>query len=167
MREFEDSLTDMFSPDEFNLHFTSAAAGSGSDEVFDGFAFSCVEEAVVLSAIMGIKSVAVGAEDFSIKLIRIVLPHILSVLTHLFNFVISSSSFLTEFRAPTSLADFHPIIILPVLSQGIERILCDQFVEYIESCGFLSRFQSGFREFPTTATATAGQRVGMSSPPGK
>jgi hypothetical protein len=36
----------MSSPDEFNLHFTSAAAGSGSDEVFDrdevfdGFAFS-------------------------------------------------------------------------------------------------------------------------------
>jgi hypothetical protein len=27
--------TAMFSPDEFNLHFTSAVAGFGSDEVFD------------------------------------------------------------------------------------------------------------------------------------
>jgi hypothetical protein len=45
--------TGMFSPDEFNMHFTSAAAGS--DEVFDGFAFNCVEEAVVFNAIMGLK----------------------------------------------------------------------------------------------------------------
>jgi hypothetical protein len=54
----------MFSPDESNLHFTSAATGSGSDEVFDtveifdGFAFSCVEEAV---DVWGIKS---GADGF-------------------------------------------------------------------------------------------------------
>jgi hypothetical protein len=55
-------LTVIFSPDEFNLHFTSAEADSGSDEVFDrnevfdGFAFSCVEETVVFNAILGIKS---------------------------------------------------------------------------------------------------------------
>jgi hypothetical protein len=74
----------MFFPHEFNLHFTSAAAGSGSDEVFDSFAFSCVEEAIVFNAIMGIYSGAVEAVGFSIKFIRTVLPHILSVLTHLF-----------------------------------------------------------------------------------
>jgi hypothetical protein len=77
--------TAMFSPNKFNLQFTSTAAG---------FAFSCVEEAVVFNAIMSIKSGAVGADDFSIKFIRIGLLHILSVLTHLFNFVIISSSFL-------------------------------------------------------------------------
>jgi hypothetical protein len=145
MRELEDSL------DVRPICFRLTSLICTSDEVFDSFAFSCVEEAVVLSAIMGIKSVAVGAEDFSIKLIRIVLPHILSVLTHLFNFVISSSSFLTAWktaivlplpksRARTGLADLRPISILPVLSKGIERFLCDQFVEYIESCGFLSCF---------------------------
>jgi hypothetical protein len=49
-RNLEDEgIGKQFSPDEFNLHFTSAVAGSGSDEVFDrdevfdGFAFSCVE----------------------------------------------------------------------------------------------------------------------------
>jgi hypothetical protein len=49
MRELEDSL--VVRPLCFRLtsmHFTSVAAGSRSDEVFDGFAFSCVEEAVVL-----------------------------------------------------------------------------------------------------------------------
>jgi hypothetical protein len=57
----------MFLPDESNMLFTSVAAGSRSDEVFDGFAFSCVEEAAVFSAIMGIKSGAVEADGFSIK----------------------------------------------------------------------------------------------------
>jgi hypothetical protein len=99
----------MFSPNEFNLHFTSAAAGSGPDEVFDrgevfdAFAFSCLEEAVVSNAIMGIKSGAVGADGFSIKFIRIVLPHILSVLTHLFNFVLTYSSFSTVWKIAITL----------------------------------------------------------------
>jgi hypothetical protein len=68
-----------------------------------------------------------------------VLPHILSVLTHLFNFVFNSCScyWSGEFSSYYS--------ILPVLSKGIVRILCDQFAENVESCGFSSRFQSGFR----------------------
>jgi hypothetical protein len=49
--------------------------------------------------------------------------------------------------------DFRPISILPVLSKGIERILWDQFVEYNLSSGFLSRYQSGFRRFHSTAIA--------------
>jgi hypothetical protein len=35
----------------------------------------------------------------------------------------------------------------------ISALLNDQFVEYIESCGFLPHFQSGFRRFHNTATA--------------
>jgi hypothetical protein len=75
----------MFSPNAFNLHFTSDEVFD-RNEVFDGSAFSCAEKAVVFNAIMGTKSSAVGAHGFSIKFIRIVLPHILSVLTHLFFF---------------------------------------------------------------------------------
>jgi hypothetical protein len=42
-----------------------------------------VEEDEVFAAIMGIGSGAVGADGFSFKFIKTVLPHILSVLTHL------------------------------------------------------------------------------------
>jgi hypothetical protein len=125
----------------------------------------CGGLAVVFNDIMGIQSDYVGADGFSIKFIRIVLPHFLSVLTHLFYFVTISSSFLTAWRTaivlplpksiPTRLVDFRPISVLPVLLKGIERKLCDHFVEYIESCGFLSRFQSGFRRFHSSITATA------------
>jgi hypothetical protein len=69
MRELKDSLA--VRPLCFHLTSlisTSLAAGSGSDavlgrdEVFDGFAFSCVEEAV---GIMGIKSGDVGVDGAS------------------------------------------------------------------------------------------------------
>jgi hypothetical protein len=71
-----------FSPDQFNVHFSSVAAGVRSQVVFDR-----------QEIFMHIGSVAVRADGFSLKFIRIVLPHILSVLIHLFNFSISTSTF--------------------------------------------------------------------------
>jgi hypothetical protein len=71
---------------QFNVHFSSVAAGVrplvvfDRQEIFKGFAFRCVEEDEVIAAI------AVGADVFSLKFLKIVLPHILSVITHLFNF---------------------------------------------------------------------------------
>jgi hypothetical protein len=44
----------------------------------------------------------------------------------------------------TGLSDFRPISILPVLSQWFERLICDQFVNYVNSGGLLSPYQSGF-----------------------
>jgi hypothetical protein len=55
--------------------------------------------------------------------------------------------------SPTGLSDFRPISILPVLSKGFERLICDQFVDYLESGGLLLPYQSGFRKFRSTATA--------------
>jgi hypothetical protein len=46
-----------------------------------------------------------------------------------------------------------------VLLKGIEKILCDHFVEYIESCGFfcqvfgLERFHIRFHSTPTALTS--------------
>jgi hypothetical protein len=74
------------------------------------------------------------------------LLHILSVLTHLFNFVITSSSFPTAWKtaivlylhksgAPTGLADFCPIIaFVRCFKRGLGRF------SVISSCGILSRF---------------------------
>jgi hypothetical protein len=43
--------------------------------------------------------------------------------------------------------------ILPVLSKGFQRLICDQFVDYLDSGGLLSPFQTAFRKFRSTATA--------------
>jgi hypothetical protein len=90
-----------------------------------------------------------------------VLPHILSVLTHLFNFIITSSSFHTTWktaivlplpksRAPIGPADILPISILPVLSKGGLRGFCVISSLYILS---LVVFCHVFRRFHSTATA--------------
>jgi hypothetical protein len=55
--------------------------------------------------------------------------------------------------SPTGLSDFRPISNLPVLSNGIERLICDQFVDYLDSGRLLSPYQFGFRKFRSTGTA--------------
>jgi hypothetical protein len=106
-----------------------------------------VEEDEVFAAIMSLG--AVGADGFSLKFIKIVLPHILSVLTQLFNFSITISTFPSAWKtalvlslpkcgSPIGLFDFRPISILPVLSKGFERLICDQFVDYLDSGCLLS-----------------------------
>jgi hypothetical protein len=123
-----------------------------------------VEEDEVFAAIMSIGSGAVGADGFSLKFLKIVLPHILSVITHLFNFSITTSTFPSAWKtalvlplpkcgSPTGLSDFRPISILPVLFKGFERLICNQFVDYLDSGRLLSPYQSGFRNCRSTATA--------------
>jgi hypothetical protein len=55
--------------------------------------------------------------------------------------------------SPTGLSDFRPIIILPILSKELDKLICDQFVDYLDSDGLLSPYQSRFRKFRSTATA--------------
>jgi hypothetical protein len=81
----------------------------------------------------------VGPDGFSLKFMKIVLLHILSILTHLFNFSITTSKFpsvwkmvlilpLPKCGSPTGLSDFRPIIILPVLSNVFERLICVSYI---------------------------------------
>jgi hypothetical protein len=66
-----------------------------------------------------------GADGFSLEFFKIFLPHILSVITHLFNFSITTSTFPSAWKtslvlhlpkcgSPTGLSDFRLISILPV-----------------------------------------------------
>jgi ABC-type cobalamin transport system permease subunit len=88
-----------FSPDQFNVHFLPLPQGfvlrlfSTGRKFLRGLPLSVWKEDEVFAAIMQIGSVAVRADGFSLKFIKIVLPHILSVLTHLFNFSIPTSTF--------------------------------------------------------------------------
>jgi hypothetical protein len=124
-------------------------------------AMRLVVEAVIFNAIMGIKSDAVGADGLSIKFIRIVFPHFLTVLTHLFNFVITPSSFPTAWKTAIVLPSLNQelrlvwrILILLAFFQCFRRGLrgfcvISSLIYWV----FLSHFQSGFRRFHSTATA--------------
>ena len=46
--------------------------------------------------------------------------------------------------------NYRPISILPIISKVFERILYDQFYEYLTSNNLLSKQQFGFRRFHST-----------------
>jgi hypothetical protein len=105
----------------------------------------------------------------SLKFLKIVLPHILSVNTHLFDFSINTSTFPSAWKTAlvlfllkcgyfTGLSDFRTIRILPVLFKGFERLICDQFVNDLDSNGLLSPYQSVFCKFRNTATAITNKK---------
>jgi hypothetical protein len=53
---------------------------------------------------------------------------------------------LPECGSPAGLSDFRPMSILPVFAKGFERLICDQFVDYLSAGGLLSPYQSRFRK---------------------
>jgi Reverse transcriptase (RNA-dependent DNA polymerase) len=103
-------------------------------------------------------------DDIPIKFIRLILPQILSHITHIFNTILTSSCFpatwkiskifpLAKKSNPSALSDYRPISILPALSKALEVIMKRQITQHIDSCGLLNKFQSGFRKNHSTTTA--------------
>ena len=93
-KELNGDTDDVFSPDLLNDSFIVAAPHNTSvtdavhAELFDGnnFFFSHLYPEIVLAAMKKIKSNAVRADGMSIKLIKLIVPQLLCVLVHVFNF---------------------------------------------------------------------------------
>ena len=57
-------------------------------------------------------------------------------------------------KGPRNLAEnYRSISILPSISKVMERIMCDQFYEYLNENFILFHHQFGFRLFHSTASA--------------
>jgi hypothetical protein len=78
-----------------------------------------------------------------------------SIITFTFPSALKTALFLplSKCGSSTGFSDFRPICILPALSKGLERLICDQYEDYLDSGGFLSHYQSGFRKLRSSATA--------------
>jgi hypothetical protein len=98
--------------------------------------------------------------------IKLLLPLILPVLTELFNYILTSSTFplvwkisrvvpIPKVHFPTEKSDYRPISILPVLAKAFENVMYEQMVNYVDRNCLISSFQSGFRPGHNTATAIA------------
>lgn len=57
------------------------------------FNFSNITESEIIPCILSIKSNAVGEDKISLRFIRLVLPYIISPLTHIINFSLTSLRF--------------------------------------------------------------------------
>ena len=55
--------------------------------------------------------------------------------------------------AKTDLKNYRPVTILPILSKVLERLMYVRLYDYLDSSGFLSEFQFGFRKGKSTQDA--------------
>jgi hypothetical protein len=83
------------------------------------FFFFNVTDRPVFDAIHGVKSEAVGLDGISIRFFRMILLSILPYLTHMFNTVLTCSTFPEAWKMskilpdPGELRDYQPISVLP------------------------------------------------------
>ena len=138
---------------------------SGTTSKFD---FIFTNESKVLKVIKKLSSFkATGLDGLSTKILKIASPMVSQSLTFLFNIIIATGNFPTEwkkarvsplFKAGTrnELENYRPISVLPVISKVFERILYDQLYSYISTHNLLTNKQFGFRRLHSTMTALLG-----------
>jgi hypothetical protein len=161
----------VYTSGQLNSHFTShqGNVANPNTAVHDGtttgeFSFCNTYDLEVFNAVWQIKSNAVGTDEIPIKFLRMLLPYIMPHITHIFNTILTSSTFpltwktskvlpLAKKADPGSLSDYRPISVLPALSKAMEIIMKRQIIGHVENFGLLNRFQSGFRKHHSTSTA--------------
>lgn len=130
----------------------------------DGFSFSNVTEMEVFGAMSQIKSDAIGSDGIHLKFLKFIFPAISAEFTFLLNSIITTSIVpkiwkigkivpVPKIRSPKVITDFRPISILPVFSKILEVLLRQQMLTYLNTTGFISDFQSGFRKGHNTTGA--------------
>lgn len=163
-----------FHPDQINSSFLSHSNisvpsahlnhNSSLSVVNRQFSFSNVSPLEIFNAIMSITSNAIGFDLISLKFIKLFLPSLLPYITHIFNFILTSSKFPSVWKVskiipipkkslPKSVNDLRPISILSSLSKAFEKIIKVQINDFIDEFKLLSDKQSGFRRNHSTETA--------------
>ena len=87
------------------------------------------------------------------RLIEPVLDHLISPLVHIINNSINKRVCpIPRVDQPTSVKDFQPNSVLPILSKVYERVILQQLFNFIEKESFYTTTQSGFRRGHSTTT---------------
>jgi hypothetical protein len=124
-----------FSVDELNTYFTTPAASTGSSDICiisyrPLILFFVLMRCVFAASIRSIISNATGLDGIPLVFIKLLLPLILPVLTKLFYFIDTSSTFSlvsTSSQLPkvnffTEKSDYRPFSILSVLTKDFENV---------------------------------------------
>ena len=111
------------------------------------------------------KSKATGRDKISARPLRECADLVASSLCAIFNRSIVSGVFPTEWKSTkviplfkqgehSDLNNYRPISIIPVMAKVFERIVYNQFYEYLTENYLISCNRSGFRSHHSTATAS-------------
>ncbi|CAH2105832.1 unnamed protein product [Euphydryas editha] len=128
------------------------------------FSFQSVSIEDVKKCVRSISTKAIGSDNLSLEMILPVLEIIAPVITHIVNFSLSCNVFpslwkkaivipLPKTSNPSSLAQYRPISILPILSKVLESVVHKQLYSYLIYNSLLCPFQSGFRPSHSTVGA--------------
>jgi hypothetical protein len=123
------------------------------------FGFSNVNSRDIFIAIHRIGSNAIGLNKVPLIFIKIFLPSILSVVTHIFNTSITSGCFPASWKiskvvlvakVPDLLepGHFRPISIIPALTKALKIVMRDQIVAYLTDVEGFEPFAVGFSSKP-------------------
>ena len=122
------------------------------------FSFHNITQSDVLLAFAKIKSNATGVDNIEPRFFKILLPKLLPYVCHLFNTILTTSTYPKQWKLAKILpvlkpnGDFRPIAILSYLSKAFEHLCLVQMHEFISSNSLLNTKQSGFRKNRSCAT---------------
>lgn len=128
------------------------------------FSFRPAAEGDIKRAILSISTKAVGDDGLHLQMLLPILNVLVPVILHLVNYSLFTSSFpsawkkahvlpLPKVSNPSSVTQFRPISILPILSKVLESVVNNQLSNYLSSNSLLSPYQSGFRPGHSTVSA--------------
>lgn len=148
-------------PDTMNEQFTSTSCQQADLAYYENyrhdiqldtpFSFRCVSQTEVFNSCLSIKSNAIGDDGIHPGFIKILLPYVLQFITHLFNTILTKSTFPDKWKCavilpvPKTSSDYRPIAILTYLSKALEKIMHTQIANFVNENNLLSCKQSGFR----------------------
>lgn len=157
--------------DEINNYFALYGAGVNSNTTtvsdffvgLDGFSFDCINVDDLCIALTKVRSNAIGTDCFPIKFIKLIFPYISTHILHLFNMIITTSTFPDSWKFARVVPipkkgnsydneNLRPISILPSLSKVLEHVIKHQITQYILRHKLIRDFQYAFRDkFSTSA----------------
>jgi hypothetical protein len=116
------------------------------------FSFATVSESEIYDAVMFIRSDAASVNGIPLSFIKLLLPVVLPVLTHIYNLIFVGFKFPGKRKTSVVLpipkvnkfSDYRPISLLVCLSKVFE-VIARQMERHICCNNFLTVFQSGFR----------------------
>ena len=118
----------------------------------------------ITQAVKSIKSNAAGVDGLNIKAFKAVAAYLLPVILYLVNLSVQKGVFPDELKRAKviplhkggdkrDISNWRPISILPLFSKIYEKVVYKKIYEYMNSLGFLSDSQFGFRKGHSTVHA--------------
>lgn len=144
-------------------HTGHVAAITAVNHTYGAFSFANIDQISVYDAIYKVKSDAIGLDKIPLSFIKLILPVVLPTITHIYNFILTTSNFPTVWKSALVVPvhkksktfnpnDFRPICMLPALSKSFEIVVKDQISPYLKRNNLLNSFQSAYQNGLSTST---------------